>query len=385
MLKQIGLVTWMNIKSLPSRIGGSFVVIVGIAGVVGVLISVMAMSTGLQDTLVNTGTGDRVIVIRDGANFEAASFLPAADVQIITSTPGIAEMGSGVAASAEMVTSINQNRKADDTAVGVTVRGVDGDRISIRPDIKLIDGRMFRTGLREVIVGHVTQMSFKNLAIGDSILIQNNPWEIVGVFESGDSHESGMLTDATMLMSDYERSSANSVVLVLDEGVTAEEFKDSLTENTNLLLNVVTEKEYYEQAAGNLSQLMFIITNVVAAIMALGALFGALNTMYSAVSTRGVEIATLRALGFGSTCVVISVLTEALLLAITGALLGAFLAWLLFAGDLVSISSIVFQLEITTELLVTGIAWACGVGLIGGLFPAIRAARLPIVTALREM
>ena len=385
MLKQIGLVTWMNIKSLPSRLGSSLVVVVGIAGVVGVLISVMAMSTGLQDTLINTGSGDRVIVMRDGANFEAASFLPVEVVQIITSTPGILKMGSGVAASAEMVTSVNQNRKVDDTTVGVTVRGIDGDRISIRPDIKLIDGRMFQSGIREVIVGQVTQMSFKNLSIGDSMLIQNAPWEIVGVFKSGDSHESGMLTDATTLMSAHERSSANSVVLVLDAGVTPESFKDSLTNNTNLLLTVVTEKEYYEQAAGNLSQLLFIVTNVVAAIMALGALFGALNTMYSAVSSRSVEIATLRALGFGSTCVVVSVLTEALLLAIAGALLGAFLAWLFFAGDLVSVSSIVFQLEVTPALLMTGVAWACGVGFIGGLFPAIRAARLPIVIALREM
>ncbi len=385
MLKQIGLVTWMNLKSLPSRLGSSLVVVVGIAGVVGVLISVMAMSTGLQDTLINTGSGDRVIVMRDGANFEAASFLPVEVVQIITSTPGILKMGSGVAASAEMVTSVNQNRKVDDTTVGVTVRGIDGDRISIRPDIKLIDGRMFQSGIREVIVGQVTQMSFKNLSIGDSMLIQNAPWEIVGVFKSGDSHESGMLTDATTLMSAHERSSANSVVLVLDAGVTPESFKDSLTNNTNLLLTVVTEKEYYEQAAGNLSQLLFIVTNVVAAIMALGALFGALNTMYSAVSSRSVEIATLRALGFGSTCVVVSVLTEALLLAIAGALLGAFLAWLFFAGDLVSVSSIVFQLEVTPALLMTGVAWACGVGFIGGLFPAIRAARLPIVIALREM
>lgn len=385
MLKQIGLVTWMNIKSLPSRLGSSLVVVVGIAGVVGVLISVMAMSTGLQDTLINTGSGDRVIVMRDGANFEAASFLPVEVVQIITSTPGILKMGSGVAASAEMVTSVNQNRKVDDTTVGVTVRGIDGDRISIRPDIKLIDGRMFQSGIREVIVGQVTQMSFKNLSIGDSMLIQNAPWEIVGVFKSGDSHESGMLTDATTLMSAHERSSANSVVLVLDAGVTPESFKDSLTNNTNLLLTVVTERQYYEQAAGNLSQLLFIVTNVVAAIMALGALFGALNTMYSAVSSRSVEIATLRALGFGSTCVVVSVLTEALLLAIAGALLGAFLAWLFFAGDLVSVSSIVFQLEVTPALLMTGVAWACGVGFIGGLFPAIRAARLPIVIALREM
>ena len=385
MLKQIGLVTWMNFKSLPSRLGSSLVVVVGIAGVVGVLISVLAMSTGLQDTLINTGSGDRVIVMRDGANFEAASFIPVGDVQTITSTQGISKMGSGVAASAEMVTSVNQNRKVDDTVVGVTVRGIDGDRISIRPDIKLIEGRLFRSGFREVIVGQMTQMSFKNLSIGDSMLIQNAPWEIVGVFKSGDSHESGMLTDATTLMSAFERSSANSVVLVLDTGVTPESFKDSLTNNTNLLLNVVTEKEYYEQAAGNLSQLLFVVTNVVAAIMALGALFGALNTMYSAVSTRSVEIATLRALGFGSTCVVISVLTEALLLAIAGALLGALLAWLFFAGDLVSVSSIVFQLEVTPALLMTGVAWACGVGFIGGLFPAIRAARLPIVIALREM
>ncbi len=386
MFRQIAIVTWMNLRNLPDRIGSSLVVVIGIAGVVGVLLSVLAMSTGLEDTVTNTGSGDRVIVLREGSAFEGGSFIPYNETQLILTTPGIATAPDGKPfASVEMVANVNRERRDDDTTAGITLRGVSSDRLDIRPDIKVVDGRMFNPGLREVIVGDLIRREFKELEIGDSIPIRNDEWEIVGVYRSGDSHESGMLTDVNTLMSAYEQTTANSVVLVLDEGETVETFQEALTGNTTLLLEATDEKEYYERAAGSISQLMFVLTNVVAGIMATGALFGALNTMYTAVSARNVEIATLRALGFGNTCVVVSVLVEALCLALLGTFLGAFLSWLFFSGNLVSVSSIVFQLELTTDMLIVGIAWACGVGFWGGFFPAIRAARLPIVTALREL
>lgn len=376
----------MNLKTMPTRLGSSCVVVIGIAGVVGVLLSVLAMSNGLEESITNTGSGDRIIVMRDGANFEQASFIPIGELQLILTTPGIARTSDGKpAASIEMLTTVNVQRSGDDTTVDISVRGIDLERLEIRPDIELVSGRLCRTGLREVIVGELARQEFKNLDIGDVISIRSDQWEIVGVFTSGGSLDSGFLTDANTLMAAFEQTSANSVVLILEEGETVDSFQESLTGNTNLLLKATEEREYYKRAAQNISRLMFVVTNVVAAIMALGALFGALNTMYSAVSSRGVEIATLRAIGFGSTGVVVSVLMEALILALAGAILGASLAWLFFSGDLVSVSSIVFELELTPQMLVTGIAWACGVGFIGGLFPAIRAARLPIVSALREL
>ena len=369
MLGQILTVTWMNVQNIPDRIGSSLVIVVGIAGVVGVLLSVLAMSTGLSDTITNTGSGDRVVVLRDGAAFEGASFIPYNETQLILTTPGIAQGSDGKPmASIEMVTSINQVRRADDSEVGVSLRGLTLERLDIRPDIKLVDGRLFRSGLREVIVGELISAEFKGLQVGDEVRIRNDDWEVVGVYQSGDAHESGMITDITTMMSAYEQTTANSVVVVLDEGETVETFKEALTGNTTLLLDAVDEKEYYARAAGNISQLMFILTNVVAAIMATGALFGALNTMYTAVSARNVEIATLRALGFGSACIVTSVLVEALVLALVGTMLGATLAWFLFSGNLVSISSVVFQLQLTPDMMMVGIFWACAVGFWGGFF-----------------
>lgn len=386
MLRQIRLVTWMNLLGLRARAMSSMVVVVGIAGVVGVLISVLAMSNGLRDMLLETGGGNRVMVLREGANFVSASFLPTNEVQVILTTEGIATLPTGQpAASVEVVTSSNLKRKQDDSKADTTIRGLDVTRLGIRPEIKLVEGRLFEPGLREVIIGDMARREYKNAEIGDRVQLQGGEWEIVGVFTSGDSHESGMLADVTTLMSAFERTSANTIVMVLEDGMTAQAFEDLLKDKTRLLLSVVTEEDYYERAAGNISQLLFVVTNVVAGIMALGALFGALNTMYSAVSNRRVEIATLRALGFGSMPVVVSVLVEAVFLAAGGAVVGAGLAWLFFSGNLVSIDGVVFELAVTPAMLGTGMSWAVSVGFIGGLFPAVRAARLPVVSALRAM
>jgi putative ABC transport system permease protein len=344
------------------------------------------MSSGLEETLINTGSGDRVIVMREGTNFEGGSFIPLNELELIRTTPGIAQDFEGnIEASIEMVNSVNLTRRDDPSEVNIPIRGLDIERLHIRPDIEIKAGRWMKSGLHELVVGEVTRRQFQGVEIGDKVSIRNDEWEVVGTFTSGDALESGFLADGKTLMAAYDRTSANSVRLVLESGVTVEEFQASLTENTTLLLTAISEREYYERTAGRVTQLLSIVSNAVAGIMALGALFGALNTMYSAVSTRSSEIATLRALGFGRACVVISVLTESMLLSLTGAALGALLAWLFFSGDLVSISSLSFQLSLGADLVVTGIIWACAIGLIGGLFPAIRAARMPIVVALREM
>jgi putative ABC transport system permease protein len=209
------------------------------------------------------------------------------------------------------------------------------------------------------------------------------------VFESGDSYESGMLTDVSTLLSAYQRSTVHSATVLLETADSFETFKDALTSDPTLSVTVMREPEYFAQQSESIARLMFFVTYVVGAIMAVGAFFGALNTMYSAVSTRSVEIATLRALGFGAVGVVASVLAEALLLALIGGAIGASVAWLMFSGNTISLGgpygSVVSQLEITPALLAAGMVWAAAVGLLGGLFPAIRAARLPVATALRAL
>lgn len=390
MFRQIGLVTLMNIRSIPQRLASSCVVVVGIAGVVGVLVSVLAMSTSLTETMSNTGSADRLLVMRDGANFESASFLPADVVQTILNTPGIARTDEGeIVASREMVTAVNLARKSDGSTAGLSVRGISELGFRVRREIKLIEGDLFRSGLREVIVGRAAQAEFRGLEIGDEVGLHDSSWKVVGVFESGDIHESGLFTDTTTLLSAYQRTSVNTVVVVLDSGTQFDEFEAALTDNTTLSVDIVLETEYYQRASESITAVLFFVTNIVGAIMALGALFGALNTMYSAVSARGAEIATLRAMGFGASGVVASVLAEALLLSLVGALVGAAFSWLFFSGNMISVggtlSSVVFELQVTPQLLGVGIVWACAVGFLGGLFPAIRAVRIPIASALRQL
>jgi putative ABC transport system permease protein len=388
---QIGAVTAMNLRSIPRRLGSSCVVVIGIAGVVGVIVSVLAMTQSLSRTLVETGRADRAIVLRSGATSEPASTLSVDAVLTIKDAPGIARSADGeAAASAEMVAAVNLLRKADGTRAGVTVRGIERAAFAVRPELKLVDGRMFEPGLREMIVGRGARAEFEGIDIGGQIGLRDSQWTVVGIFESGgDAHESGAMVDAATLLSAYQRTAVNSLTVLLDSDAAFEDFKAALTTNPTLSVSVEREQAFYQRRSENAGSTLRLIAYFVGAIMALGALFGALNTMYSAVSTRTVEIATLRAIGFGAGGVVASVLAEALALALLGGLLGAGIAWLLFNGNTISmgggITALVFQTRVTPELLGMGILWACAVGLIGGLFPAVRAARLPVATALRAI
>jgi putative ABC transport system permease protein len=388
-LNQIGAVTAMNLRSIPRRIGSSSVIVIGIAGVVGVIVAVFGMTRSLSQALVDTGRPDRAIVLRSGAQNETSSTLLVDTFATIKNAPGIARTSAGdAAASAEMLASVNLIRREDGAQAAVGVRGVEPTSTTIRPEVKLIDGQMFRPGLREMIVGRGAHTEFKNLEIGDHVGLRDSVWTIVGVFESGgDANESRLLTDSQTLMSAYKRTAANSVTVLLASEGTFDEFKTALTTNPTLSVSVERERDYYQRQSENANSFFDIVTTFVGVIMSLGALFGALNTMYSAVSARTVEIATLRAIGFGAGGVVSSVLAEALLLSLTGALLGAGVAWLLFNGNTVGIGNnvgtLVFQMHITPALLGAGVLLACIVGLFGGLLPALRAARMPVATALR--
>jgi len=388
--QQIFAVTAMNLRSLPQRLAGSVVVVIGIAGVVGVVVSVFTMAGSLSGALLDTGHDDRAIVLRNGADSETGSSLTTQDAQTIALAPGIVKTPEGdPAATAELLLPVNLTRKQDGTSAPLTVRGVGPALLAVRPEIEIVSGRMFEPGLREVIVGRSASNEIAGVAIGDKVPMRNSEWTVVGVFTSGDSHESSLLTDATTLLSAYQRSEINSVTVRLESPAAFDEFKTALTTDPTLSVSVLREPEYYAQQSKELSQLMFFVTYIVGAIMAVGAFFAALNTMYSAVSTRSVEIATLRAIGFGAAGVVASVLGESMLLALIGGSVGAAIAWALFSGDTISLGgqlgSLVAELKVTPLLIGGGLLWAGTVGFLGGVFPAIRAARLPVATALRSV
>ncbi len=387
MLRQIAAVTAFNIRGISQRLVASSVIVVGIMCVVGVLVSVLTMARSFADTLLDAGRPDRAIVLRAGASAEGASTLSVDAAATIVSTPGIARTENGdTAATTDMLASVNLSRRSNGSLAPLAVRGVSELR-GVRPEIELVEGRLFSPGLREVIVGRNAQQAFAGLEIGDRVELRDSEWTIVGVFHSGDVAESGMITDAATLLSAYQRAAVNSVTVRLESPESFDAFKTALTTNPSLSVDVFREPDYFAQQTEDLSSLFFFITYIVTAIMGAGALVGAVNTMYSAVSARSLEIATLRAIGFGASGVVVSVLAEAVLLALLGAFAGAAISWLLFSGDTISLgggqASLVTELAIAPATLVTGVAAAASAGFLGGLFPALRAARLPVATALR--
>jgi putative ABC transport system permease protein len=394
MFRQIRAVTAMNFRSLPQRVSTSLVVVIGIAGVVAVLVSVLAMSTGLIRTMENTGRDDRAIVMRNGSVAETSSALDRNSARQIVDGAGIKRDAKGEPIlTAETFRILMLHKKADDAEISAILRGVGPKMLAVRPELKIVAGRMFRPAVAEVIVGKSAHAQFKGLNVGDVVRSRGANWTVVGVFETGgDAHESSLMTDAETLISIDQRGAFQSVTALLESPSAFQTFKDSLSANPALAVDVVREREYYQQQSKTMTTIISVIAYVVGGIMAVGAVFAALNTMYSAVSARLQEIATLRALGFGSTAMVMSVLAEALVLALIGGVIGALLAWAFFNGNTVStlggaggLGQLVFELSVSPQLMILGIVWACVIGVLGGLFPALRAARLPVAMALRAI
>lgn len=386
--KQICEVAAMGLRNVPQRPGSASVIVIGIAGVVSVLVSMLTLGASVADSMRAAGREDRAIVLRSGIDEEAESVIFPAEAQSIADAPGVALAPDGrAAATAEMLAVVNLPRRLDGALTGVLVRGVSPQASAVRPEIKLGTGRMFTPGLRELIVGRVLQQQFKGLNVGDRITLTNGEWTIVGTYESGDMWESMLLADATTLMSSYRRNVFSSVTVRLESADAFARFKDTLTSDPTLSVNVLRESDYYSKGS-NLSRAFIVLGFVIGAIMTAGALFGALNSMYSSVSARTIEIATLRALGFSGSSVVLSVLAEALFLALIGGLLGAAISWAFLSGNTFSLgtpggSAIAAQLRVTPQRVATGVIWALAMGLIGGLMPAVRAARLSVAEALR--
>ena len=388
---QIAAVTAMNIRSVPARMGTSMVVVIGIAGVVGVMVALLSMARGFERTLASTGKADRVIVMRGGSNDELSSVLTREAAQAVLDTPGIRKGRDGKPLAIPELYMITDLAKIGSAAPSnVVVRGTSPRVLELRPEAKIVQGRMFTPGLREVVAGRTAQSQFANLTVGAKVEIRDGPWTVVGIFESaGDVHESELWVDGEALSTAARRPAWNTLTAQLESAAAFQGFKDKLTTDPRLTVQAQREPDYYASRSQQLTMLINVLGYFVAVVMGIGALFGALNTMYAAVSTRTVEIATLRAIGFGGTPVVISVLLEALVLAAAGGIGGGLIAYVFFNGYTVStlnmqtFSQVAFAFEVTPDLLVQGVVWACAIGLLGGFFPALRAASMPVVDALR--
>lgn len=392
-INQVFAVTMLNILNLPRRIATSTVAIVGVLAVVLVFAAVLSMAKGFERTMIATGAEDVAIILRSGATSELTSGFSNEQTLIIANTPGVLKDGDKPVSSAELFVVVDIKKRSNNKDANVPFRGIQGGAFDVRDGVALVDGRMFETGKNEMIVGRGVEQEFVGLGVGDTIRFGLVDWQVVGAFEAGGgSAESEIWTDVRVLQDAYRRgNSYQSVRVRLESPESIDAVKEALDADPRVDVDVFSERDYYAAQAEGLSRFIRILGYPITFLMAIGAVFGALNAMYSSVSSRGTEIATLRALGFGPFAVLVSTIIESTLLALIGGLLGGALAYVIFNGFRVStfngnsFSQVVFDFAVTGDLLVQGIVTALIIGLVGGFLPAIRAARLPVAQALREL
>jgi putative ABC transport system permease protein len=384
----------MNLRNIPRRLGNSLVIVIGIAGAVGVFIPILAMSISFRATIEGDGNDARAIVLTHRATAESDSSLTREEVTTIMDYPQVRRDSRGrPVASGEVILVAPVSRKRDHSDVNVTLRGVGEQYFAMRPELKLRSGRMFESGKQELVVGAGAVSQFDGLGIGESLRLQDGDWKVVGIFAGGNgARESEVVADALTVMSAYKLNSFNSLSVTLRSPRELAAFNDAVELSSKSILVARGEREYLATASESVNRVLRVVGYSIGSIMALGALFSALNSMYSAVAARSVEMATLRALGFSSLAVAGGVLFEALLLAFIGAAVGAAFAYALFDGATISTlggavwdSQLVYSLAITPALTIGAVLLACAVGLFGGLLPAIRAARANIAGALHEI
>jgi putative ABC transport system permease protein len=384
--RQLAAVAALSFAGLKNRLWPSLVAVFGIACAVGVLLSMLSLSTGLSRAVQAAANPIRAVAVAKGNNNELGANISREAAASIMNAPGIQKDADGKPiVSAEHISNLPAKRKTDQLPVGMLLRGIGEKGIVLRPEFKLVSGRMFEPGLHELIVGVSAQAQYEGMDVGSKVILPDGEWLIVGAFETGgDMIEGQLIGDVESILTARQRNAYGTVIVRLESTDAFDRFKDSLMGNPSLELDIESQPAFYERTvSGQLTAFLAAVAYFLGTIMAVGALFGTLNTMYSGVSSRTREIATLRALGFGGFAVAASVLAEALLLALTGALLGAGAAWLLFNGNLNAMGRNVFHLAVTADLVRVGLIWAVVIALLGGLFPAIRAARLPVATALR--
>jgi putative ABC transport system permease protein len=392
-LSQTIAITSVTLRSIPQRLGSSIVAIIGIAGVVIVFTAVLSIAEGFRVAMRGTGDPQTVLVMRSGSDTEMTSGFSGEDAKLITEAPGIERGPQGVHASPELFVIIGHPLRRSGTDANVPLRGLSPMALKVRPQLTIVEGRMFTPGTSEIVVGRAASRQFSNLLVGSTVRSGKMSWPVVGIFEAdGSVAESELWCDARVLQNVYQRgNSYQSVYLRLESVDAFQKVKDALTTDPRLNVTVVREPDYYAQQSQVLQTVIRTIGITIAILMGLGAVFGAVNTMYSAVASRTREIATLRALGFSSVPVVVSILVESLLLSLIGGVIGGLAAWAAFDGyqtatmNWQSFSQVAFAFAVTPALLVRGLIYAALMGLLGGLLPAFRAARMPVVSALRQL
>jgi putative ABC transport system permease protein len=393
MISQIIAVTGVNLRSMGQRLGSSAVAVFGIVGVVIVLVGVLSIAEGFRSAMQATGDEDTIMVMRSGADSEMTSGLGGEHVRIIQDKPGIAKDAVGPLASPELLVIVNHPLRRSGTDANVPLRGVEPAAFRVHGNVHIVEGRNFEPGRNEIIAGRAATGQFVGLTVGSTVKWGENTWLVTGIFEAGGSAaESELWCDAKVLQPAYRRgNSYQSVYVRLASHESFDTLKDALTTDPRLTVTAIREPEYYARQSQTLQTVIRTVGFAIAGLMGIGAIFGAVNTMYNAVASRGREIATLRALGFGGIPVVVSVLAEAVALSIVGGIIGGLLAWAAFDGyqtstmNFQSFSQVAFAFRVTPALLARGLFYAVVMGVLGGLLPAIRAARLPIATALRQL
>lgn len=383
----------LNLRNLPQRYASSAVAVVGVAAVVLVFAAVLSMARGFERTMLSAGSDDTAIIMRSGSTSELNSGLSYEQVLVMENAPGVLKNGDRPITSAELYAVVDVRKRANESEANVPFRGVQLGAMDVRDNIELIEGRMFEPGRNEIIVGRSAQQEFIGLDVGSTIRFGQTEWSVVGTFSDGGSaSESELWTDVRVLQDAYRRgNSFQSVRVKLESADSLAVLEQALADDPRVDVDVQTERDYYSTQADGLTQFIKLIGYPLTFLMAIGAVFGALNSMYSSVSVRGKEIATLRALGFGPFPVLVSTIVESTILALAGGIIGGAVAFLVFNGFQVStlngasFSQVVFNFAVTPDLLLQGLYAALIIGVVGGLFPAIRAARLPVAQALREL
>lgn len=391
-LIQCFVVTGLSLRTIPQRLGASITAAVGVAGVVAVMVAVVSIGVGFRTTLQATGSADNVMVMRSGTDSELSSSLTLDQTRIIADAPGVRRDGAGAVASAELYVIVDLPKQDSGTEANVPLRGVQRAAFGVRDQMRITSGRAFEPGRNEILAGVGAARMFSGLEIGNELTWGQNRWTVVGHFEAeGSLTESELWCDVNVLAPAYRRTMYQSVYAKLDSEQSFDAFKDALTTDPRLQVKVMREPDYYASQSDQLYGIVIVLGALITAMMAVGAIFGAVNTMYSAVAARAREIATLRALGFDGSSTVVAVLIESVVLSLAGGLVGGLAAYTAFNGyqaatlNWASFSQVVFAFRVTPALMATGLLVSLLMGLLGGLFPAIRAARMPIAVALREL
>jgi putative ABC transport system permease protein len=383
MLRQIWIVSALNFKSLKSRFWQSMVIVVGLGATIGVLLSMMSLTAGLRQAYFNSGDPGRAIVTSQGAESEGTSNIARADAPVIMDAPGIARDKDGRPLADRALNMGLPVLHKNGTKGFTTLRGFGPKGVALRPEFHMVAGRMFQTGKRELIVGVGAQASFQHMNIGDKVIMPNGEWPIVGSYTTGDILDGQLIGDTETMLTALKHTAYNSILVRLTSQEALSTFRKAITTNPALQVTVTRHSDWYQKVSNQSTSFLAVMAYIVGTVMAIGALFGCLNTMYAAVSTRGREIATLRALGYGAFPVAVSVILEAVTLAVVGALIGAAVAWALNDGHQATWGQNIFHLRVSPAEIGLGVAWAVIVALMGGILPSIRAARRPVVEALR--